>query len=150
MLPETFPADKCFLDVSQFCHTENIVSVSKNVSAVKQIHILLLETVFPVWHNWETSRKHASAANVSGNRDVSSFCQGFILDTQVDFRRLLQTHSPHAIRGVRSETFQTLAISMKIKLTSMERQTRVGPFKKVFKQHVSFFLLFYEHQSATW
>ena len=29
MLPETFTADTCFLDVSQFCHTGNIVSYSK-------------------------------------------------------------------------------------------------------------------------
>ena len=29
MLPETFAADTCFLDVSQFCHTGGIVSVSK-------------------------------------------------------------------------------------------------------------------------
>ena len=54
MLPETFAADSCFLDVSQFCHTRNI---------------LLLETMFPVWQNWETSRKHVSSvANFSGNR----------------------------------------------------------------------------------
>ena len=40
----------------------NIVSVSKNVSAVKQKRILLLETMFPVWQNWDTC-----ARNVSGN-----------------------------------------------------------------------------------
>ena len=30
MLPVTFAADTCFFDVSQFGHTGNIVSVSKN------------------------------------------------------------------------------------------------------------------------
>ena len=29
MLPESFAVDTCFLDVSQFCHTGNIVSASK-------------------------------------------------------------------------------------------------------------------------
>ena len=57
--------------VSQFCHIENIVS------AVKQKHILLLETMFPKWQNWETSRGHVSIANVSRYINVSSFCQGF-------------------------------------------------------------------------
>ena len=41
MLPEAFAANTSFLDVSQFCHTGNIVSVGKNVSAVKQKPILL-------------------------------------------------------------------------------------------------------------
>ena len=35
--------------------------------AVKQKHILLLETTLLVWQNWETSGKHVSAANVSDN-----------------------------------------------------------------------------------
>ena len=67
LLPEAFAANTPFLDVSQFCHTGNIASVSKNVSAVKQKHILLLETVICLWQKWETLRKHVSAENVFGN-----------------------------------------------------------------------------------
>ena len=67
MLPETFAAETRFLDVSQFCHTGNIVSVSKNISFVKEKHILLLKTMLPVCQNRETSRKHVCAANGSGN-----------------------------------------------------------------------------------
>ena len=38
------------------------------VSAVKKKkHILLLETMFPVWQNWKTFGKHVSAASVSCN-----------------------------------------------------------------------------------
>ena len=39
----------------------------KYVSAIKQKHTLLLETMLPVWQNWETSRKDVATANVSGN-----------------------------------------------------------------------------------
>ena len=43
------------------------VATPEDVSAVKKKHILLLETVFTMWQNWETLGKHVFAVNVSGN-----------------------------------------------------------------------------------
>ena len=64
MLQETFAVDTYFPN-----QMFRRFATREYVSAVKQRHILLLETMLPVWHNWEfeTLGKHMSAANVSGN-----------------------------------------------------------------------------------
>ena len=49
-----------------FATRETMFPEAKNVSAMKQKHVLLLETVFPVWQNWETLGKHVPATYVSG------------------------------------------------------------------------------------
>ena len=50
-----------------FAIQETLFQAAKYVSAVKQKHILLLETTLLAWRNWETLWKHVSAANVSRN-----------------------------------------------------------------------------------
>ena len=42
---------------SSFSTRKTLFSAAKHVSASRQKHVLLKETMFPVWQNWETSRK---------------------------------------------------------------------------------------------
>ena len=70
MLPETFAAFTCFLDVFRsFTTRETLFPAAKNVSSSRQKHFFFLstETMFPRWQNWETSREYVYAASVSGN-----------------------------------------------------------------------------------
>ena len=84
MFPETFAwAETCFSNVSQFCHTRSIVSRSKiwfcymhTRPTTRRKHILLLETMLPLWQNWKTLEKRAPTTNFSGKmfpRFVSTF-----------------------------------------------------------------------------
>ena len=66
VLPETFAAGTCFLDVFPFCHTGN----AKYVSSSRQKHLLLTETMFHVRQNWETSRKQMAKSHPEKNNGL--------------------------------------------------------------------------------
>ena len=50
-----------------FATQELLFPGTKFVSTWRRKHILLPETLFSMWQNWETSGTHVNAANVSGN-----------------------------------------------------------------------------------
>ena len=93
------------------------------VSAMKQKHILLLETMLPVWQNRETLDKHMSAANVS----ATCFLQGIgslvfslsdvtsMLIVLIRSRKIRRTNKQHPFTAF--AVFTSLSYLLRVRFT---------------------------------